>query len=98
MQTLAADVQGLRKGLDLTKTERDKQPDNFIIFVSFCDVTELSTPLVPSTVCQVFVFSSLHNFHSAFRILHFILFSLFYNLAFAGFISILYAVLLKKVF
>ena len=35
MQTLAADVQGLRKGLDLTKTERDKQPDNFIIFVSF---------------------------------------------------------------
>lgn len=36
MQTLAADVQGLRKGLDLTKSERDKQPDNFIIFVSFC--------------------------------------------------------------
>lgn len=35
MQTLAADVQGLRKGLDLTKSERDKQPDNFIIFVSF---------------------------------------------------------------
>ena len=99
MQTLAADVQGLRKGLDLTKTERDKQPDNFIIFVSFCDVTELSTPFVPWCIlCQVFVFSSLHNFHSAFRILHFILFSLFYNLAFAGFISILYAVLLKKVF
>ena len=36
MQTLAADVQGLRKGLDLTKSERDKQPENFIIFVSFC--------------------------------------------------------------
>ena len=36
MQTLAADVQGLRKGLDLTKTERDKQADNFIIFVSLC--------------------------------------------------------------
>lgn len=35
MQTLVADVQGLRKGLDLTKTERDKQPDNFVIFVSF---------------------------------------------------------------
>lgn len=35
MQTLAADVQGLRKGLDLTKSERDKQPENFIIFVSF---------------------------------------------------------------
>lgn len=98
MQTLAADVQGLRKGLDLTKTERDKQPDNYIIFVSLCNVTELSTPLVRSIVCQVFVFSSLHNFHSAFRILHFILFILFYNLAFAVFISILYAVLLKKVF
>lgn len=38
MQTLAADVQGLRKGLDLTKSERDKQPDNFIIFVSICDL------------------------------------------------------------
>ena len=35
MQTLAADVQGLRKGLDLTKNERDKQPNNFIVFVSF---------------------------------------------------------------
>ncbi|KAJ7390170.1 hypothetical protein OS493_026677 [Desmophyllum pertusum] len=34
-QTLAADVQGLRKGLDLTKTERDKQPDNFIIFTFY---------------------------------------------------------------
>ncbi|EDO40029.1 predicted protein [Nematostella vectensis] len=32
LQTLAADVQGLRKGLDLTKSERDKQPNNFIIF------------------------------------------------------------------
>lgn len=38
MQTLAADVQGLRKGLDLTKSERDKQPDNFIIFVSFVSI------------------------------------------------------------
>lgn len=35
MQTLAADVQGLRKGLDLTKSERDKQPDNFIIFTFY---------------------------------------------------------------
>ena len=35
MQTLAADVQGLRKGLDLAKNERDKQPNNFIIYVSF---------------------------------------------------------------
>lgn len=35
MQTLAADVQGLRKGLDLTKSERDKQPENFIIFTFY---------------------------------------------------------------
>ncbi|KAL9956184.1 hypothetical protein ACROYT_G037628 [Oculina patagonica] len=35
MQTLAADVQGLRKGLDLTKSERDRQPDNFIIFTFY---------------------------------------------------------------
>lgn len=35
MQTLAADVQGLRKGLDLTKSERDKQPDNFVIFTFY---------------------------------------------------------------
>jgi len=35
MQTLVADVQGLRKGLDLTKTERDKQPDNFVIFTFY---------------------------------------------------------------
>ena len=41
MQTLSADVQGLRKGLDLTKTERDKQPDNYVIFVSFCNVAKL---------------------------------------------------------
>ncbi|XP_031555885.1 formin-like protein 3 isoform X2 [Actinia tenebrosa] len=32
IQTLAADVQGLRKGLDLTKSEKDKQPNNFVIF------------------------------------------------------------------
>lgn len=82
MQTLAADVQGLRKGLDLTKTERDKQPDNFIIFVSFCDVTELSTPLVRSIGCQVFVFSSLHNFHSAFRILCFAFCILYFSFCF----------------
>lgn len=82
MQTLAADVQGLRKGLDLTKTERDKQPDNFIIFVSFCDVTELSTPLVPSTVCQVFVFTSFHDFHSAFRILCFAVCILYFSFCF----------------
>ena len=35
LETLAADVQGLRKGLDLTKSERDKQPNNFIVYVSF---------------------------------------------------------------
>lgn len=35
MQTLSADVQGLRKGLDLTKTERDKQPDNYVIFTFY---------------------------------------------------------------
>lgn len=82
MQTLAADVQGLRKGLDLTKTERDKQPDNFIIFVSFCDVTELSTLLLRSIVCQVFVFSSLHNFHFAFRILCFAVCILYFSFYF----------------
>ncbi|KAK3756002.1 hypothetical protein QZH41_013189 [Actinostola sp. cb2023] len=32
IQTLAADVQGLRKGLDLTKSEKDKQSKNFVIF------------------------------------------------------------------
>ena len=35
MQTLAADVQSLRKGLDMTKAEKEKQPNNFIIYVSF---------------------------------------------------------------
>ena len=82
MQTLAADVQGLRKGLDLTKTERDKQPDNFIIFVSFCDVTELSTPFVQCIVCQVFVFTSFHDFHSAFRILCFAVCILYFSFCF----------------
>ena len=34
-QSLGVDVQGLRKGLDLAKAEKDKQPQNFVIFVSF---------------------------------------------------------------
>ena len=37
-QTLNADIQSLKKGIDLTKTERDKQPNNFILFVSFSPV------------------------------------------------------------
>ncbi|XP_065183760.1 formin-like protein isoform X2 [Sycon ciliatum] len=32
MQTLAQDVQGLRKGIDITLYEREKQSNNFIIF------------------------------------------------------------------
>ncbi|XP_065065568.1 formin-like protein 1 isoform X2 [Rhopilema esculentum] len=32
LQMIAADVQSLRKGLDLTKAEKDRQPKNFIIF------------------------------------------------------------------
>ena len=35
METLASDVQHLRKGLDAAKSERDKQPDNYAIHVSF---------------------------------------------------------------
>ena len=35
---IAADVQSLRKGLDLTKAEKDRQPKNFIIFVSFSTI------------------------------------------------------------
>ncbi len=34
-QTLSNDIQSLKKGIDLTKKERDKQPDNFVLFVSF---------------------------------------------------------------
>ena len=34
-QTLNADILSLKKGIDLTKTERDKQPNNFVLFVSF---------------------------------------------------------------
>ena len=34
-QTLNNDIQSLKKGIDLTKKERDKQPDNFVLFVSF---------------------------------------------------------------
>ena len=32
---IAADVQSLRKGLDLAKAEKEKQQRNFIIYVSF---------------------------------------------------------------
>lgn len=35
METLTADVQHLRKGLDVAKSERDKQPENYVIHVSF---------------------------------------------------------------
>lgn len=31
METLTADVQHLRKGLDVAKSERDKQPENYVI-------------------------------------------------------------------
>ena len=34
-QTLSNDIQSLKKGIDLTKKERDKQPENFVLFVSF---------------------------------------------------------------
>ena len=35
METLRGDVQQLRKGLDITKNEREKQPDNYALHVSF---------------------------------------------------------------
>jgi len=35
METLRGDVQQLRKGLDVTKNEREKQPDNYALHVSF---------------------------------------------------------------
>lgn len=35
METLAADVQNLRKGLDVAKMEKEKQPDNYALHVSF---------------------------------------------------------------
>ena len=35
MDTLRCDVQQLRKGLDITKNEREKQPDNYALHVSF---------------------------------------------------------------
>ena len=57
MQTLAADVQGLRKGLDLTKSERDKQPENFIIFVSFGFVLFFLFVVQHTTYCNDFVIS-----------------------------------------
>ena len=34
MQTLAQDVQGLRKGIDLTLFEREKQTSNFVLYIS----------------------------------------------------------------
>ena len=57
MQTLAADVQGLRKGLDLTKSERDKQPDNFIIFVSFCYFPKVTRSFSSVTQFSIMYFS-----------------------------------------
>ena len=35
MMTLVADVQGLRKGIDLTLFEREKQSSNYILYISF---------------------------------------------------------------
>ena len=35
MKTLASDVQASRKWLDAAKSQRDKQPDNYAIHVSF---------------------------------------------------------------
>ena len=35
METLCADVQHMRKGLDTVKNERDKQPENYVCLVSF---------------------------------------------------------------
>ena len=40
-QTLNNDIQSLKKGIDLTKKERDKQPDNFVLFVSFLHRTNV---------------------------------------------------------
>ena len=39
-QTLSNDIQSLKKGIDLTKKERDKQPDNFVLFVSFLNAID----------------------------------------------------------
>ena len=35
METLASDVEASRKWLDVAKSQRDKQPDNYAITVSF---------------------------------------------------------------
>ena len=52
MQTLAADVQHLRKGLDIAKSEREKQPDNYAIHVSisYCIILLFHTECVYLTI------------------------------------------------
>lgn len=52
MQTLAQDVQALRKGIDITLYEREKQSQNFVIFISYS--TTSSFPLVMMHSTQVF--------------------------------------------
>ena len=35
MQMMSEDVRNLKKGLEELKSEKEKEPDNFVIFISF---------------------------------------------------------------
>ena len=51
MQMLSEDVRNLKKGLEELKSEKEKEPDNFVIFISFhmCNLRE-------KTVCALGVY------------------------------------------
>ena len=42
MQMMSEDVRNLKKGLEELKSEKEKEPDNFVIFISFhmCNLQE----------------------------------------------------------